>query len=411
MLVAVDVDNLNIRNGPGTNYNVDHVARRGDVFDVNQGTITNGFVSIGLSLWASWQYLRPAASGATVRVTTALLNVRNGPGTNYNIVDQFKADRVVPIDPNKTVGSWYSVVAPSPQWISAAYTAPVTSTVPPPAPVPVPVPPPPASLPWTLPFSPSQRGVGTNTGGWVPGPNELALIRANNIQVALVIGYNSGVASQAVPKLRGAGIQQIIVRASTYEPITTAQRFLDLTMPILREYYDALGRPSNFMIAVHNEPNLTSEGYGKGWRDGAGFAAFFAAVAQTYRNAFPGCKLGFPAMSPGGAIDNVRANEIAFIQQAAAAVRAADWIGVHAYWERNDGSDFAPPINAWRQMFGNKPIVGTEIGPVGPAVVTPFAVLNAYRRLADAGIATMAWVLNGTGQFHGADWTYNNLRL
>lgn len=421
--VEITTHALNVRVGPGTSYPVTHALAQGQQASTDMDNflygawlhITSpweGYVSTGST---SSPYVRllnititpaPQSDGQHVKATT-YLNVRSGPGTGYKVLFVLSPGQIVAVE--GLVSGWYKLAGVN-QYISAAYSVPVTATVPVPTPGPSPVPPP-SNLSWSLPFSASQRGVGTNTGGWVPGPSELALIRANDVQVAYVMGYNTGVAAQAVAKLREAGIQQFIIRASTYEPITTAQRFLDLTMPVLREYYVTLGSPQNMMIAIHNEPNLISEGLGKGWSDGAGFAAFWATVAQVYRNAFPSCKLGFPAMSPGTYVVGVRENEIQFVQEAAAAVRAADWIGVHAYWQNQDGSDFAPPINAWRQIFGSQPIVATEVGPVGNATVTPYTVLNAYKRLADAGIPTMAWVLNGTGQFQNADWTFHNLRL
>jgi len=413
---------LNVRDGAGTNYPASSVLTQ------QQQAVVDSF-AYGTWLHTTmphigWLYAGTAAApyvrlldvsipldGSAKVKTTAQLRVRNGPGTNYDVLFLLNDGQVVAIDPTKTVNGWYHLAGTTAQWISAAYTVPVVGDVP--APVPPSIPTSPPSPPpvgsWSPPFTASMRGVGTNTGGWVPGPNELALITANNIQVALMVAYNQGVAAQAIPKLRQAGIKQVIVRASTYEPITTAQRFLALTMPILKEYYAALGSPQNMMIAIHNEPNLYSEGLGAGWQDGAGFAAFFATVAQAYRNAFPSCKLGYPATSPGPGVAGVRLYERTFAQQSIAAIRAADWIGLHAYWANQDGSDFAPEVSYWKQ-FG-KPVIGTEIGPVGSAVVTRETVLAAYTKLAAVGVPAMAWVLNGTGNFQNADWTWNGLKL
>lgn len=363
----------------------------------------------------------PAPGGDTDnwQVATDVLNVRKGPGTNWDIAAQLKRGIVVTAFRNSLivdgVHRWLQIASSTPQWFDSAYAV-QTSGVPAPAPVPSPAPPPqiPPSSPgqtWIPPFNASMRGVGLNAGGWAPSASELMLISANDIQVCLMVAYNANVAAQAIPHLHQAGIKNVIVRAAIGEAVSTAQRYVDLTLPILKEYYVALGSARDMMIAVHNEPNLYSEGLGEGWQDGAGFAAFFATVSQAYRNAFPGCKIGFPAMSPGGAEPGIRVNEITFVQQAAAAVRAADWIGVHCYWQHNDGSDFRPPIEVWRQIFGNKPIVGTEIGVVGAGVVTSEAVLRAYQVMGQAAIPVMAWVLNGTGSFQNADWTLHDLRL
>jgi len=419
--IEITAHALNIRDGAGTNYPASsaltqHQQAVVDSFAYNTWLhVTSPHVGY---LWpgtasapnvALLDVSVPVPNGSAKVKTTTALNVRTGPGTNYAILFTLNQNQTVAIDPTKTINGWYHLAGTANQWISSTYTVPVDGDIPAPVPPSIPSPLPPQSLPWSLPFSATMRGVGTNTGGWVPGPNELATIRANDVQVALMVAYNTNVAAQAIPLLRQAGIKAFIVRASTYEPITTAQRFLDLTMPVLREYYAALGNPQNMMIALGNEPNLISEGLTKGWADGAGFASFFATVAQVYRNAFPGCKLGYPALSPGPAYAGVREYERDFAQQSIAAIRAADWVGLHAYWAKQDGSDFAPEVAYWKQ-FG-KPVVGTEIGPVGAAVVTPDTVLSAYAKLAAQGIPAMAWVLNGTGMFQNADWTFNQLKL
>ena len=82
--------------------------------------------------------------------------------------------------------------------------------------------------------------------------------------------------------------------------------------------------------------------------DGTEFAAWWRLIADVYRREFYGCKIGFPAMSPGAAIVDKRTEEGAFVTQAKAAVAAADWVGVHYYWERADGSDINPPSARWR---------------------------------------------------------------
>jgi len=421
-IIECVVHALNIRDGAGTNYPASSALTAGQQAVVDSFAYDSwlhvtvphvGYLWSGKASAPNVQVLDvsvPVPDGAAKVKTTAALNVRTGPATTYPVLFTLNENQIVAIDPTKTVNGWYHVAGTASQWINAAYTIPIDGPVPVPPTAPPPQTPPnsPGQV-WLPPFSAAMRGVGTNTGGWIPGPNELMLISQNDIQVALMVAYNANVAAQAIPKLRQAGIKAFIIRASTYEPISTAQRFLDLTMPILKEYYAALGVPRDMMIAIHNEPNLISEGLGKGWQDGAGFAAFFATVAQTYRSAFPSCKLGYPALSPGTGVQDIRADERTFAQQSIAAIRASDWIGLHAYWAKQDASDFAPETSYWQQ-FG-KPVIATEVGPVGSATAIKETVLAAYAKLAARGIPTMAWVLNGTGQFQNADWTYNRLTL
>ena len=435
--VEVIVHAVNVRDGAGVGFNASSALFNGDRAVADNyapgmtwihitsphigyiSTLTNeGAPTVQLLDIVVAPPTPPATNGSTMKVrTTDTLRVRAGWGLSSPVVTTLAPGVVVIVYANIAQHAdgytWYQLATSDQRWIAAQFTVHVDDGTPVPAPdpqppAPAPLPP---SLPWSLPFSASMRGVGLNAGGWTTSPTELSLIQKNHIEVALAVAYNTGVAGDLLPKVRAAGIKQLIVRASTTEAISTAQRFLDLTMPVLREYYQALGSAPGMILALHNEANLVSEGLGIGWQNGAGFASFFATVAQTYRNAFPGVKIGFPATSPGPAYAGVRVNEIQFISEAAAAVRSADWIGVHCYWQQNSGADFNPPITAWRQMFGNKPIVATECGPVGAAVVTPTAVLNAYRLLGNAGIPVMSWVLNGTGAYQGADWCFNNLIL
>lgn len=135
--VRVDVDQLNIRTGPGTAYSVDHIAKRSDTFNVDPSTLIMGFVSVGASLWAAWQYLKPVPQGTSaVTVNTDVLNIRRGPGTNYPIAGQLKRGAVVPVDLSLTKGNWWRIAVPDEQWISGQYV--VTGSIPlPPAQPPV----------------------------------------------------------------------------------------------------------------------------------------------------------------------------------------------------------------------------------------------------------------------------------
>jgi hypothetical protein len=269
-----------------------------------------------------------------------------------------------------------------------------------------------ASTPtWMLPFSANQRGVGTSAGGWAPDGRQCDLIRQNRVEFVLICTYERNQAQNAISSLRAAGVRNFILRACIHEPVTTAQRWVDLTAPVLKEYEAALGGSEPLMIAIHNEPNLVREGWTTAWRDGQEFAAWWIAVANSYRQIFPGAKMGFPAMSPGGDVPGIRMNEPMFIAGANAAVQDSDWIGIHYYWLDPNGSDINPTVDQWRMWFGNLPIVGTEVGPADANTVTPQAMRIAYDKFAVAGIPAVGWVLSGAGAWQNAAWDIHNLVL
>jgi hypothetical protein len=94
----------------------------------------------------------------------------------------------------------------------------------------------------------------------------------------------------------------------------------------------------------HNEPNLTHEGLNaagvKGsWKNGSEFAEYFIKARERLQRKFPGIKIGFPGLSPGpdahyqfGHDRGFRMNDTKFLQGADAALQAADFICVHAYY-------------------------------------------------------------------------------
>lgn len=279
--------------------------------------------------------------------------------------------------------------------------------------IPVPIPPtptpqpPPAPTGYKFPFAATIRGIHGNAGGWQPNPAELAVVRDNKIELLFIVAYESGQAAPTIQFMRQAGIKRFVLRAAHRGNWSD---FANGSLPRLQEYASALGSSQNLEIQIHNEPNLTSEGLNAGWRNGVDFADWWLKVAAVYRAKLPGCKLGFPALSPGGDISGIRLAESTFAVQAVKAVQAADWIGVHYYWNNPDGSDIAPPVAFWRSLYGNKPLLGTEIGPVNAVSITAAAARKAYEKFGAAGVPICQWLLNSpTNDFAGQSWVRQNI--
>lgn len=106
---------------------------------------------------------------------------------------------------------------------------------------------------------------------------------------------------------------------------------------------------------IHNEPNLPGEGYLRKWHNGRDFAAWWIAVRNDLDAQFPGCRWGFPALSPN---DHTYWT---FMQDAAAAVQLADILGVHVYWW-NAGAQMqaVAAANNFAATYPDKPIHVTE---------------------------------------------------
>jgi len=88
---------------------------------------------------------------------------------------------------------------------------------------------------------------------------------------------------------------------------------------------------------VHNEPNLkladeSGEGMWTVWHDGAEFATWFRQVTNALKPHMPDALFGYPGLSPGWSVNNVRYDPIRFLEESWQAVDQADFICTHCYW-------------------------------------------------------------------------------
>lgn len=336
------------------------------------------------------------------------LRIRSSPTTGSDINIVGRLDKNAVISPLSVEGDWAKLGINL--YVSTDWLINLDDTIElPPAPEP-----PPQLSGWSLPFIATQRGVHASAGGWAPTPGsaDLDLVRRNKVEIVFIAAYEAEQAQLAVDRFRSAGVKHFVIRAATHAAITKdASDFARHTVPTLKEYAVALGGSQNMLIAVHNEPNIVGEGFGSAWETGHEFGGWFAQVAAIYRAELSGCKLGFPALSPGGSVPAVRTDEETFAKQARAAMLSADWIGVHYYWTKPDGSDIAPLRSRWSQLYGGRPLVGTEIGPADGVKITVEALRKAYLWFGVNGIPMMSWVLNGAGGWKNAEWVSNGVVL
>lgn len=108
--------------------------------------------------------------------------------------------------------------------------------------------------------------------------------------------------------------------------VLNPQQFVDSVKDDMRNFYNKGVR----YFEIHNEPNIYQEGYSHSWKNGGDFTTWFNGVYNLLKSLFPDSKLGFPGISPGLDIPNVRANSSTFLSQIG--IINADWVGVHTYW-------------------------------------------------------------------------------
>ncbi len=108
-VALVNTDYLNIREGPGTDYSLITTAQRGEKFVAFDyiGNWYKIYYPSGEGYYYAWcyggdgiihQFLKGSTGDMTLVVNASLLNVREGPGTSYNIITEVTQGQVFVAD-------------------------------------------------------------------------------------------------------------------------------------------------------------------------------------------------------------------------------------------------------------------------------------------------------------------------
>ncbi len=122
---------------------------------------------------------------------------------------------------------------------------------------------------------------------------------------------------------------------------------------------------------IHNEVNLKVEGWGQSWQTGREFAAWWLTVRNRLKALYPEAKFGWPGLSPDGFPMPERTNDLRFLDDAQEALQAADWIGLHCYWQTE--AEMRTPAGGlgyleYRRRFPDKLLFITEFSNPAPGV-------------------------------------------
>lgn len=142
--VEVNIDSLNVRDGPGTNYRIITEARLGTRFvsfdyyynqGVNWYKVYFPSASGPYYAWMSGgdgtnlQYMKGTTRNTILRINTSLMNVREGPGTSYPVITQVANGQVFVADSFN--GDWariYLQLTSQPRgWVYTPYTIVITN--------------------------------------------------------------------------------------------------------------------------------------------------------------------------------------------------------------------------------------------------------------------------------------------
>lgn len=129
------------------------------------------------------------------------------------------------------------------------------------------------------------------------------------------------------------------------------------------------------IVEIHNEPNLYAEGLGSSWANGAEFMDWYMELLQYLKHAFtlPNVSWAFPGLSPGPEVPDIRADSYDFMMDCEEAIKASDFLCVHAYWATQNGIGLETAVYQVQQIalhFPGKPIYVSEasnnVGGVSP---------------------------------------------
>ena len=85
-------------------------------------------------------------------------------------------------------------------------------------------------------------------------------------------------------------------------------------------------------VELHNEPNLSQEGWGFSWSNGVEFGNWITETLNLFKQALPDSKFIYPGLSPGGNITGVRYDSDQFLNESLSALNNFDGVATHAYW-------------------------------------------------------------------------------
>jgi murein DD-endopeptidase MepM/ murein hydrolase activator NlpD len=190
--------------------------------------------------------------------------------------------------------------------------------------------------------------------------------------------------------------------------VVTPSEFARWVGPDMQRFYERGVR----YFEVHNEPNLTPEGYGTSWRDGHEFGQWFLSVVGGLKPKFPEARFGWPGISPGPTVSGMRFDHLAFLESADRLVAQADWIGCHCHWHDEDAMlslDGGLGYQFYRDTWPDKLLLITEFSNPAPDVdwfTKANQYVKYYRHLRDRpGVgAAFAFVVSASANYPYETW-------
>lgn len=172
---------------------------------------------------------------------------------------------------------------------------------------------------------------------WAWDAGGIATVKAAKV-TAVKLLTGDGIDASLVNALRREGV--ILFLARLFFPVNGGMVSPADFVHSVRNSALSLYQAGVTLFEVGNEQNLRIEGYGSQWKTPEEWASWYNEVTALLRPEMPEARFGFPGLSPGASIPDVRPiGSDDFFYRAFPLVRDCQWAGLHCYWQ--DGYDGA----------------------------------------------------------------------
>lgn len=159
-----------------------------------------------------------------------------------------------------------------------------------------------------------------------------ALVKTAKIEAVKLLA-SADIGSSVVERLRADGVKWLYARIfNVFNQRMTPETYIGEVEDAIKRLYEA--GITHFELC--NEPNLGiayPEGMWKQWQNGREFADWWLIGYAHLKQRYPAMQVGFPGLSPGADEPGLRYDSGRFFPEAMDAVRRADFLNMHTYWD------------------------------------------------------------------------------
>lgn len=181
-----------------------------------------------------------------------------------------------------------------------------------------------------------------------------ALVKTAKIEAVKLLS-SADIGSSVVERLRADGVKWLYARIfNVFNQRMAPEQYIGEVEDAIQRLYAA--GITHFELT--NEPNLGNNDYREGmwvqWQDGREFAEWWLIGYAYLKQRYPAMQVGFPGLSPGADEPGLRYDSTRFFSEAMDAVRTADFLNLHTYWD-GASSTLDQSVEAVRQFVERFP--------------------------------------------------------